>query len=770
MSTVCTACGRPVAPSATFCVGCGKPTTHACPQCAATVKASATWCPICGAKLTDAVAPQASAPVPTPSYGAPGAWPTQAPGRVRSSRRRPVLIAGVAVAVVTVLVATTVFGDRLPWNTPSLPVAAMPMDAPTVIDVPTEVISTTTVHASGQTIAAGGVKVDIPEGAVSADTSVVIQRLDVPFHMEVNAAADSEATEVRPISPTYDFGPAGTQFGQPVDVTLPFDASYVADVKDPSQIAIAYYTGTHWAVAGGKADLAAHTVTVRLQAFDGMSLMTIAAVIAVGIAVNRAITWWGGSDAITLNKAREYVTPTDATVQAAAATATAGGVKLSDNAKLAAYLEKLDPSQPVAVTLMAGADGAEQTAQWTKNGTGWRKPDVYIKSHMVGDCTDTTNGLVSVFRSLGYQAKGVFGYDVDNEPHAWGEVIIGGKPYLIDEVGGIRPLAKGIEIVKLTRPDDTDPRNYMWDETGQARYKAQWWSPVAMIVQAATPGDGQVGKPFAFKATVKGLGVTLKEIEFLWDFGDESAKDHSDHSPMGNDPKFADPYVDSNQHTYAVTGSYTATVTLWDRTSGRPVLLDRSQVTVTIGRKAASPSPSASASAVASTPALSSAGYWQFVEAKSYPNAEPIRPGAEWTMTADAGHLHFVDTSPNQGPDTVDQGCTWTAAKKLEPGKIVEATVACTDSSQKNSDGNWFGVGPGMTVYIEPPTIPSDGGETWCLELSPVDYQKSGTAKASCSVPAGPLASDPWNGRIALQFNFGGVGYTQWIYKWVPGA
>jgi hypothetical protein len=81
--------------------------------------------------------------------------------------------------------------------------------------------------------------------------------------------------------------------------------------------------------------------------------------------------------------------------------------------------------------------------------------------------------------------------------------------------------------------------------------------------------------------------------------------------------------------------------------------------------------------------------------------------------------------------------------------------------------------GTGMTVYIEPTVASGHAGETdystWCLELGPTGYQKSGTAKSSCKIPAGPLASDPWNGQIALEFNMD-AGYTEWIYKWVPAG
>jgi hypothetical protein len=44
------------------------------------------------------------------------------------------------------------------------------------------------------------------------------------------------------------------------------------------------------------------------------------------------------------------------------------------------------------------------------------------------------------------------------------------------------------------------------------------------------------------------------------------------------------------------------------------------------------------------------------------------------------------------------------------------------------------------------------------------------TLKGSLIVPAGPRASAPWNGQICVQFQVGQIGYTQRIYKWVPGG
>jgi hypothetical protein len=690
---------------------------------------------------------------------------------MRSAPQRPVLIAGILVAAVVVLVAGLVFSGQLGRPAASGPgdglaVTTTLVDAPTVIDVPTDLVASTTVRAAGATVVADDVTIVVPQGAVSADTDIEVQRLNAPFHLDDGAAAGSDAVDARPVGPAFDLGPAGTKFDQPVDVTLPYDGSIVPDGTDPNQIVVAYYTGTHWAVAGGKADVAAHTVTVRLQAFPGLTAQAVLLTILAGLVINRAIHYKelrdnpnAYDDPVIRGEARQYVTPDASAVQAAAAGATAGGVFLADQTSLAEYMAK-QGQKSVKVTLTPG--GKPRTASYDGGpGTNWRMPIDYLSRDMQGDCTDATNTMVSVFRTLGYQAKGVEGYAGDKgHPHAWGEVLIGDKAYMIDQNGELQVLPEAIELNHLIRADKNDPRDYMWDETGQQIYKRNWWRPTVLTVTPTSIADGQIDKNYNFKASATRIPDTAESVRFEWY---QNGELDTEWQLGGVLPPYQEPLTTPATFTFHERGSYLIKEVMFATFEGAREEIARATVRVRIKSATASPSASASKSA------LSSKGYWQFVEAKNYPDDQPFRPGAEWTITADSGHLQFVSTSPDQGPSTVEWNCTWTAAKRLEPGKIVEATVGCKDSSQKNSDGNWFGIGPGMTTYIEPP-LPGTGGETWCLELRPVDYQESGSAKAACSVPAGPLASDPWNGRIALQFNFGHVGYTQWIYKWVPGA
>ena len=368
----------------------------------------------------------------------------------------------------------------------SLPALDTQMAGPTVIDVPVDVVSTSVVNTAGASIAADGVTVAVPAGGVTGDTRVVVSRLNAPFHMNVFAPSAPTDVSAIPIGHPYDFGPAGVSFIQPVEVTVPYDPQYVPAGADPGRIIVSYFNGTSWVAAGGIVDPVAHTVTVRLTEFAGSVLVTTLVATAVGIGVNRLIHWYYGgegtrSDPISEKQAAKWIAPKDPNVAAAAAKATVGGAPLGDQKKLAAYLgNNADKNTPVT---LVGPDGTPMTLGGrysTGAGTNWQTPgDFFTTGKMQGDCTDVTNALVSMFRAKGYPAKGVFGYAGDKEhPHAWGEVLIGGKMYLIDEDGNLQKLDTAMAAMNLIRPESGDPRAFMWDENGQTPYEAAWWTKV----------------------------------------------------------------------------------------------------------------------------------------------------------------------------------------------------------------------------------------------------------------------------------------------------
>jgi len=288
------------------------------------------------------------------------------------------------------------------------------MTGRTVIDVPADVVSTSVVTAAGAAIAADGVRVAVPAGGVAGDTTVVVKRLNAPFHMNVFAPSAPTDVSAIPIGHPYDFGPAGVSFTQPVEVTVPYDPQFVPAGTDPGRLAVTYFNGTGWVMAGGTVDAVAHTVTVRLKAFDGSVLVTALVATVVGIGVNRLIHWYYGgegtnSDPISEKQAAKWIAPNDPAVSAAAAKASVGGVPLGDPKKLGDYLaQNGDKNEPVT---LVGLDGTPTTLGGRYSagaGTNWQKPgDFLTTGNMRGDCTDVTNALVSVFRAKGYPAKGV---------------------------------------------------------------------------------------------------------------------------------------------------------------------------------------------------------------------------------------------------------------------------------------------------------------------------------------------------------------------------
>ena len=453
----------------------------------------------------------------------------------RAARTRPSRLVAVALAIgvisgcgggITGPSAGGTSGATTPAGTPATratasaagPAIATPVDAPTVIDVPHEVVASETVSAAGATITAEGATLVVPAGAVAADTKVEVTRLDAPFQQNPYARDEPDAVSAIPVGTALDFGPTGVAFTTPVSVTLPYDPAALPDGYD--QVAIAYYTGRRWVVLGGTVDAGAHTVTVSQEAFEGEIFTTIAVATVAGIVVNRGIKWWYGkegvkNDPISDKRAATWVAPKDPAVDAAAKTTTIGGVPISDKAKFADYMKgKTDPSPLITVT---GSDGtAHQPSYSQGTGSNWQTPGDYLtKGGMQGDCTDVTNAFVSIFRNLGYPAKAVFGYVGDKEsPHVWGEVAIGGKPYLIDEEGHLQPLDAAMATLHLIRPEPGDPRASMWDENGQVPYRADWWDPTVINGSWAgtfTVTDITIDEAIAKEVEDQGCGIEVLE-------------------------------------------------------------------------------------------------------------------------------------------------------------------------------------------------------------------------------------------------------------------
>jgi hypothetical protein len=90
--------------------------------------------------------------------------------------------------------------------------------------------------ATGGTVKAGGLTIDIPAGALAADTNITVAISDA-------STAPSPSTVV---SSVYDIGPNGTTFTKPVTLTLAFDAAKLG-AKRP---VVSYVMGGKWVALG----------------------------------------------------------------------------------------------------------------------------------------------------------------------------------------------------------------------------------------------------------------------------------------------------------------------------------------------------------------------------------------------------------------------------------------------------------------------------------------------------------------------------------------
>jgi len=183
---------------------------------------------------------------------------------------------------------TTSEADLLEW----------PMLAPTVIDVPHEEVASAVVSVEGGVLAYGPVKVDVPAGALAADTSVSITRLDAPFHSEPTKTDDAGPVTALPISSVYDFGPAGIRFEKAVTVTLPYDPGMGPDGIDPEKVALAYWNGQEWMAVRGTVDAQARTVSVELKEFQGTAINVILLVTGVGLLIDAGVKLHYGSEGV----------------------------------------------------------------------------------------------------------------------------------------------------------------------------------------------------------------------------------------------------------------------------------------------------------------------------------------------------------------------------------------------------------------------------------------------------------------------------------------
>ncbi len=111
--------------------------------------------------------------------------------------------------------------------------------------------------ADGGTLAteSGYASLDVPAGALAADTKLTVK---------VEAAASGTASSV------YDFGPDGTQFSKPVDLTIKYNATPPTDKKP----VLAMYDQDKWVEISGSS-FADGKVTAKVEHFTKFSVIIV---------------------------------------------------------------------------------------------------------------------------------------------------------------------------------------------------------------------------------------------------------------------------------------------------------------------------------------------------------------------------------------------------------------------------------------------------------------------------------------------------------------
>jgi hypothetical protein len=493
-----------------------------------------------------------------------------------------VLIAGAAVAVVAVLVATTVFGGRLSWNSSSssgIPLVETPMVAPTVIDVPTEDSNLSIAPGKGGRLDVDGISLVVPPGAAVANSTVTVKVLQEPFHMTMWQSPQEAGTNPTVVGPVVDFGPEGTTFSEPVTVSIPYSQMALPAGVSEDSIVPAYWNGQTWVAVFGTVDKSADTVSVRLKDFKGIGMAPIAAagaVVVLGTVIVGTFAYagyhaykWLKGDAITHGKASDWVTPKTPVVQqyakqAVITDATTHVQMLLQDPQMPAWLAAGSAQGHAMDMGYLSNDGQVQKIKHDEEGNGWQKPDdFFLKGDdfgpLNGDCTDAANSSVSVFIASGFKAKGVFGYAADDgHAHEYAEVVIDGQLYRMDE-GGLYSEGnwKTWKMPTYNPPSSWDRRyDSMWDDVGQQPYNKSWWLKLTLDPPTTN------GMTAEFKVTADGIPRITQDLSFTWDFGDGLIDSSDDLKPP-----YIEPLSSEISHTYRKPGDYTVKVTMYDDTA-----------------------------------------------------------------------------------------------------------------------------------------------------------------------------------------------------------
>jgi TolB protein len=116
------------------------------------------------------------------------------------------------------------------------------------------------VGSGGGTVSAmdGTVTLEFPEGALTQDTGITVNPA-VGYPTDPDLVPGS----------VYDFGPDGTQFVVPLELTIQYDPDSIPTDGDESDLVLVHLTDDVWTeVAGSSADVATHSVTGPVSSFS----------------------------------------------------------------------------------------------------------------------------------------------------------------------------------------------------------------------------------------------------------------------------------------------------------------------------------------------------------------------------------------------------------------------------------------------------------------------------------------------------------------------
>jgi len=366
-----------------------------------------------------------------------------------------------------------------PPGHPPLPTAEFQM-IPGVrhdFDLPGKVVETTVLPQTGGELTHSSFTLKVPPRAVSIPTRLFVKQYNSPPPQSSNQPPQAFA-----IGPIIDLGPEGTQFRQPVTLSMAYNPTAVPSHLGPENLFAAYFDGQKWVPVPTRVDPNNHTMEVQMDSLPGITFVAAAAVTIVSFTIMEMTTGVFQSnydgivkDPAAYGEAYKYVTPRDPIVIQRAQTLIASNATRSGHYEIVTsqtQLQKLyqnfNVNGDLSVVFRVGRGIQRPSYTVIDNwGHDWVMPAVYFQNGMVGDCKNIANAYCSVFRSLGFQAKCVDG-EGKNTRHVWCEIALNGTPYYVDE-GEMTLLSQARQKGLISQ------WNQMWDESRQEPYRENWW-------------------------------------------------------------------------------------------------------------------------------------------------------------------------------------------------------------------------------------------------------------------------------------------------------